>query len=177
MIDIARERERERERQRYRQREKQAPCREPDVGLDPRSPGSWPVLKATLNHWATQGSLILFLKSYELGHRGGSVKHLVKSIWLLVFSQIMITGSWDQAQSWAPCSARSQFKDLSPLPCPSPLHMLAFSQINNLFFFFKIYLFISDRHRERGRDTGRGRSRLHAGILMWDSILGLQAWP
>ena len=30
----------ERERQRHRQREKQAPCREPDVGLDPRSPGS-----------------------------------------------------------------------------------------------------------------------------------------
>ena len=27
--------DRERERQRHRQREKQAPCREPDVGLDP----------------------------------------------------------------------------------------------------------------------------------------------
>ena len=31
-----RDRERERERQRHRQREKQAPCREPDVGLNPR---------------------------------------------------------------------------------------------------------------------------------------------
>ena len=41
-----RERERERERQRHRQREKQAPCREPDVGLDPRSPGSCPEPKA-----------------------------------------------------------------------------------------------------------------------------------
>ena len=29
----------ERERQRHRQREKQAPCREPDVGLDSRTPG------------------------------------------------------------------------------------------------------------------------------------------
>ena len=28
--------------------------------------------------------------------------------------------------------------------------------------------------RERGRDTGRGRSRLHAGTPMPDSILGLQ---
>ena len=28
--------------------------------------------------------------------------------------------------------------------------------------------------RERGRDTGRGRSRLHAGSPMWDSIPGLQ---
>ena len=39
----------ERERQRHRQREKQASCREPDVGLDPRSPGSGPGLKAALN--------------------------------------------------------------------------------------------------------------------------------
>ena len=31
-----------------------------------------------------------------------------------------------------------------------------------------------DTERERGRDTGRGRSRLHAGSLTWDSILGLQ---
>ena len=30
----------QRERQRHRQREKQASCREPDVGLDPRTPGS-----------------------------------------------------------------------------------------------------------------------------------------
>ena len=43
----------ERERQRHRQREKQAPCREPDVGLvglDPWSPGSHPGPKAVLNH-------------------------------------------------------------------------------------------------------------------------------
>ena len=40
------ERDRERERQRHRQREKQAPCREPDVGFDPWSPGSRPGPKA-----------------------------------------------------------------------------------------------------------------------------------
>ena len=40
---------RERENERERQREKQAPCREPDVGLDPGSPGSYPVLKVALN--------------------------------------------------------------------------------------------------------------------------------
>ena len=38
------------ERQRHRQRKKQAPCREPDAGPDPRSPGSHPGLKAVLNH-------------------------------------------------------------------------------------------------------------------------------
>ena len=32
-------REREREGQRHRQREKQAPCGEPDPGLDPRTRG------------------------------------------------------------------------------------------------------------------------------------------
>ena len=32
----------ERERQRHRQREKQAPCREPKVGLGPGTPGSCP---------------------------------------------------------------------------------------------------------------------------------------
>ena len=40
------ERERERERGRDRQREKQGPCREPDVGLNPGSPGSRPGPKA-----------------------------------------------------------------------------------------------------------------------------------
>ena len=38
--------EREGERQTHRQREKQAPCREPNAGLDPRFPGSRPGPKA-----------------------------------------------------------------------------------------------------------------------------------
>ena len=41
-----REAEREKEMLRHRQREKQAPFREPDVGLDPGSLGSRPGLKA-----------------------------------------------------------------------------------------------------------------------------------
>ena len=44
MIDM--EGGRERERQRHRRREKQAPCWEPDAGLDPRTPGSRPGPKA-----------------------------------------------------------------------------------------------------------------------------------
>ena len=35
-----------RDTERKRQREKQAPCREPGVGLDPGTPGSCPQLKA-----------------------------------------------------------------------------------------------------------------------------------
>ena len=41
------------ERHRHRQTEKQAPCREPDAGLDPGSPGSRPGLQAALNHCTT----------------------------------------------------------------------------------------------------------------------------
>ena len=49
------------ERQRHRQREKQAPLREPNVGLDPRTPGSCPELKADAQPLSsTQASQILF---------------------------------------------------------------------------------------------------------------------
>ena len=41
--------------QRHRQREKQAPCREPDVGLDPRTPGSRPGPKAGANPLSPPG--------------------------------------------------------------------------------------------------------------------------
>ena len=44
MRDTERETDRERERQRNRQREKQAPCRKPDAGLNPGTPGSCPGL-------------------------------------------------------------------------------------------------------------------------------------
>ena len=51
---------RDTERQRYRQREKWAP-REPEVGLDPRTPGSRPELKADaqpLSHQGAPGLLV-----------------------------------------------------------------------------------------------------------------------
>ena len=54
-----RERERERERGRNRQREKQAPCREPDVELDPGSSGSCPGLKAGANPLSHPGCPIV----------------------------------------------------------------------------------------------------------------------
>ena len=42
-------RDTERKRGRNTDREKQAPCRKPDVRLDPGSPGSHPGLKAAQN--------------------------------------------------------------------------------------------------------------------------------
>ena len=48
----------ERERQRHRQREKQVPHREPDVGLDPRTPGSRPEVKADTEPLSHLGALL-----------------------------------------------------------------------------------------------------------------------
>ena len=41
-----------------------------------------------------------------------------------------------------------------------------------LLFLKRFYLFIHERHGERGRDTGRGRSRLSVGSPIQDSIPG-----
>ena len=49
-----------RERQTHRQREKQAPCRKPDVGLDPRTPESCPEPKADVQPLSHLGVLCPF---------------------------------------------------------------------------------------------------------------------
>ena len=53
--------ETQRERQGYGQREKQAPCMEPDVGLDSGTPGSRPEPKAgaqPLSHQASREMML-----------------------------------------------------------------------------------------------------------------------
>ena len=65
-----RERERERERQRHRQKEKQAPRREPDAGLNPRSPGARPGPKAgtkPLSHPGIPDLLFVISKLKNVG--------------------------------------------------------------------------------------------------------------
>ena len=48
----------------------QAPCREPDVGFDPRSLGSHHGLKAVLNRWATQAAQLIYdLENRVIWHR------------------------------------------------------------------------------------------------------------
>ena len=56
----------ERERQRHRRREKLAPCREPDVGLDPGIPGSCPEPKADAQLLSHPGDPQIFLISKEM---------------------------------------------------------------------------------------------------------------
>ena len=66
------ETERERESQRHRQREKQAPHREPDAGLDPRSPGAGAGTMEALNRWATQAALfwVFYVEDHVIGEEG-----------------------------------------------------------------------------------------------------------
>ena len=59
-------RETEKGGQRHRKREKQAPCRKPDVGLDPGSPESRPGLKTGCKPLSHLGCLtkLVFKKSF-----------------------------------------------------------------------------------------------------------------
>ena len=66
-------RDTEKERQRHRQREKQAPCREPDVGLKPRTPGSCPGPKVDTQPLSHPGVPLQF---HSWGRRGEEKKRL-----------------------------------------------------------------------------------------------------
>ena len=55
-----------RERQRHRQKEKQAPCREPDVGLDPGTLGSRPEPKADTQLLSHPGVPLLLVLSENI---------------------------------------------------------------------------------------------------------------
>ena len=71
--------QRQRERQRHRPREKQAPFREPDVGLHPWSPGSCPGMQAALNRCATRAALFfgfLSLFSAQFFFRENEREHM-----------------------------------------------------------------------------------------------------
>ena len=96
MIDIVRERE----RQRHRRREKQAPCREPDVGLDPGTPGSYPGPKAGAKPLSHPGIPCFVLPS-QLYHTG-------QPVWLSVLvppsAQGVILESRDRVPRQAPCT-------------------------------------------------------------------------
>ena len=54
------------------------------------------------------------------------------------------------------------------------MHLLECIEGIYLFYFFKDFVYLFMRHRERGRDTGRGGSRLPMGSLMQDLIPGPQ---
>ena len=101
------ETDRERERQRHRQREKQAPCREPDVGLDPRSPGSH-LEKVVLNRWATWAAHFTSLYSFVL---------LVRSVWVSIIATVTFGIGKIEAEPEGSISIlRPQISPLRPCP-------------------------------------------------------------
>ena len=84
-----RDTEREWERQRHRQREKQAPCRKPDVGLNPGTPGSGPEPKAgvlPLSHPDIPHQITL--KTHGIGPPGW-LSWLCICLWLRSWSLIV----------------------------------------------------------------------------------------
>ena len=115
-------------------------------------------LYSTLVHYSTNFSdsclsdwwkkcLILYLPNNEWGW---SCFQMLKSYlcWVFFF--------------WIPITSFAYFRISSKIVSASMNRW-------ELFNFFKDFIY-----HERGRDIGRGRSRLHAGSLMWDSILGLE---
>ena len=119
-----------RERQRHRQREKQAPCRKPDAGLDPGTPGSRPELKAGVQPLSHPGIIYYFCFIIKSIHRGTWVAQSIKHL-SLSSAQVVISESWNQAPHQAPCSVESLLL-LFPLPLP-PLVLpfsLTLSEIN-----------------------------------------------
>ena len=118
-----------RERQRHRQREKQAPCREPDVGLDPMTLESCPEPKADaqpLSHPGVPSFIdVLSFSEYR------SLTFLVKYITRFFFFKILFIYSWEtqrcvrerqrhrQREKQAPC--REPHVGLDPrTPGPRP---------------------------------------------------------
>ena len=93
--------ERHRERQRHRQREKQAPCGEPDAGLDPRTPESSP--------GPTAGAP-------PLSHPGAPRPlNLTASAELLLPGNV--TSSWAPGIRTCPSLGESLFGDYPPQAC------------------------------------------------------------
>ena len=83
------------QRQRHRQRKKQAPCREPDVGLDPRTPGSHPEPKAEAQPLSYPGVPTFTLKMEYRKWYDKSNYRIIWKISVSPFAQIQIPQDTD----------------------------------------------------------------------------------
>ena len=92
-----------------RHRQRQVPCREPDVGLDPESPGSRPGLKAALNRWATR------LPSSDLS-KLGTTSSFSCSLQDLILSPLPPHSQSDSLKGWCP---KFKYKLSTSAPLPS----------------------------------------------------------
>ena len=84
-----------------------------------------------------------------------------------------------EPESTSKGNSRGRGRNRERAPCRAPSQdpgIMTWAESNCLshtdappldFFFLRFYLFIHEKHTKRGRYTGRGRRRLHAGSLMW----------
>ena len=84
---------RDTERQGHRQREKQAPCREPDTGLDLRFPESRPGLKADVQPLSHPGVL-----NHILLGRVHPIYHHLATSYTGLFSPVLPTSTFSSNQ-------------------------------------------------------------------------------
>ena len=77
----------------------------------------------------------------------------------------------------ATCHLRVPESDGGLFGCESLDPMKANFAVCRKLFLKRFYLFIHERHRERGRDIGRGRSRLPMGSPVQNSIPGSRIIP
>ena len=83
------------------------------------------------------------------------------------FSPQVIEGGGEQVCFWLFALSADSSKSLGPW-------LLRGTASLQCAIFKRFYLFIHERHKERGRDTGRGRGRVPVGSLMQNSIPGLR---
>ena len=69
---------------------------------------------------------------------------------------------------------RNKFKSSKLKRLMYPYYIILLNWVKLDFLKTILFIYSWETQRERGRDTGRGRSKLHAGSPMWDSIPGLQ---
>ena len=146
--------------------------REPDVGFDPGSPGSRPGPKAGAKPLRHPGIPLCMFTNCKLFF---FIVYLFMIVTQRERERARDTGR-GRSRLHAPGARRELRSWVSRIaPWAKGRRQTAAPPRDPLLFFFKDFVYLFMRDRERGRDTGRERSGLHAGSpVWWDSILGLQ---
>ena len=157
----------ERERQRHTQAEGEAGSmhREPDVGFDPGSPGWHPGPKTGAKPLRHLGIPTKFLKSINLEFIFKAPAQMIT--WFFPFKRstyfkVMYFPGW---LIWFPTT--NLWLWYFKIYC-------LFLSVFFLIYLKKYFIYLFMRDTQRGRDTGRGRSRPPVGSPRWELIPGPQ---
>ena len=124
---------------------------------------------SNVNYHSQKAITILSNKRKNVRSPGGSVSQTSNSHFQLM--------SWSHGPGIQPWVGLLTNQGVCLSPCPSALPLprhtcLSSLSLKQIYIFLRFYLVTHERHREKGRDVGRGRSRPFAGSLMQDSIPG-----